>query len=186
MHWLDENDSVCCSRDTWIDVYYTPCYMKIVVEFSKDLHDFNTDFCLKITMKFYTFGCFFYHYSYIIHCWGGFLVKADRYQKDNVEQTFTFCNQDFYVQVCYTCFFSLLKVKKYDVKHVNDILKKVCLFYLSDSTISRYHGYAKTRFEMLQIYLRTDKCEPNKAMTICCFRCLKIIACYILSDLYCV
>ena len=72
----------------------------------------------------------------------------------------------------------------YDVKHVNDRLKKICLFYLL--TISRYHRFAKTCFEMLKIYLRIDEYEPNKTMTVCCFRCLKIIVCFILSDLYCV
>ena len=73
---------------------------------------------------------------------------------------------------------------KFDEKHVNDSLKQICLFYLSESTISRYHGHAKTCFEMLRICLRPDDCEPKKAMTVCCFRCLKIIVCYILSDLY--
>ena len=82
--------------------------------------------------------------------------------------------------------FSLLKVKKFDVKQVNDRVKQICLFYLSELTISRYHGYARTCFEMLQSYLRAEECEPNKEMIVCCFRCLKIIVCYILSDLYCV
>ena len=81
-------------------------------------------------------------------------------------------------------FFSLLKIKKFNVKHVNDRLKWIYLFYLSESTISRYHGYVRTCFEMLQIYLRGDECEQNKAI-VCCFRCLKIIVCYILSDFYC-
>ena len=125
-------------------------------------------------MKIYTCGCFFVYYNYLMQC------------RVDVGQTFTFSKQDFYVQVCHTCFFSLLKAIKFDLNHVNDRLKRICLFYLSESTISRHHVHARTCFEMSQIYLRADECEPNKAMTICCFRCLKMIVCYILSDLYCV
>ena len=62
-------------------------------------------------MKFYTCGCFFDYYNYLIQWQGGFFLMIDRYQKDNVGQTFTFPNQHFYVQVCYTCFFHYLKLK---------------------------------------------------------------------------
>ena len=41
MHWFDENDSVCCSRDIQMENYCPPCQMKVLVEFSKNLYDFN-------------------------------------------------------------------------------------------------------------------------------------------------
>ena len=62
-------------------------------------------------MKFHTCGCF---------CQRGFFVMADRNQKDDVRKSLLFFNQDCFVQVCYTCLFSLLKGKKFDVEHVND------------------------------------------------------------------
>ena len=62
-------------------------------------------------------------------------------------------------------------------------MKKIFLFYLSDSTIPRYHGHAKTCFEMFQTYHNVIECKPDKIMSACCFRCLKIIVCYILFDL---
>ena len=46
VYCFDENDSVWCSRDIQIDDYCPPCQMKALVEFSKNLHDFNADFCL--------------------------------------------------------------------------------------------------------------------------------------------
>ena len=106
-------------------------------------------------------------------------------QKHNVGHTFTFFNQDSFVQICYTCLFSLLKVKKLDADDVNNKLREVCKFYLDDSTISRLNGHAKTCFEMLQTYCRPAKCKPDKAMFVCCFRCLKFFVYYILIfDLY--
>ena len=67
-------------------------------------------------MKNYTCGCLFDYYNYLIQCRGVFFVgvffvKADRYQKDDVGKTFTFFDQYFYVQICYTCFFDYLKLK---------------------------------------------------------------------------
>ena len=46
VYWFDGNDSVCCSRDIRIDDYCPPYQKNVLVVFSKDLHDFNTDFCL--------------------------------------------------------------------------------------------------------------------------------------------
>ena len=64
-------------------------------------------------MKSHTCGCF---------CLRGFFVMANRNQKDDVGKRLTFFHQDFFVQVYYTCLFSLLKGKKFDVEHVNDKL----------------------------------------------------------------
>ena len=33
---------------------------------------------------------------------------------------------------------------------------------------------------MLETYLFAPECEPDKAMAVCCFRCLKFLVCYIL------
>ena len=41
-------------------------------------------------------------------------------------------------------FFSLLRVKKLDAYDINNKLRRVCKFCLSDSTISRLHENAKT------------------------------------------
>ena len=154
----------------WMDDYCPPCQMKILVEFSKNLHDFNADFCrrfcLKITMKFYTCGCLFDYYNYLMHCWGGVFVKADKYQKDNVGKTFTFPIKIFFLYKAVIRAFFLYS--KYNLEHVNDRLKRISLFYLSYLTISRFYGHANTCFEMLQIYLRATECDPNKAMTVCC------------------
>ena len=92
--------------------------MKLLAVFSKSLHDFSNIvwflvFSWKIAVKFHTYGCF---------CQRGFFVMADRNQKDDAGKSLTFFNQDFFVQVCYTCLFSLLKGKKFDVEHVNDKL----------------------------------------------------------------
>ena len=46
VHWFGENDSVCCSQDIGIDDYCPPCQKIVLLEFSKNLHDFNADFCL--------------------------------------------------------------------------------------------------------------------------------------------
>ena len=96
----------------------------------------------KVTMKLYTCACLFDYYNYLLCCWGGFFVKGDICQKVHVGKTFTFTfsSQEFFVQTCYTCFFSLLKVKKLDT----DDLYRVSGFYLSASTISRLQEYAKT------------------------------------------
>ena len=45
----------------------------------------------------------------------GVFVTGDRNQKNNVGKSLSFFDKGFYVQVCYTCLFSLLKVKKCDV-----------------------------------------------------------------------
>ena len=81
--------------------------------------------------------------------------------------------------------FFTTKVKKFDADDVNNKLREVCKFYLDDLTISRLNGHAKTCFEMLQTYYRPPTCKPDKAMFVCCFRCLKFFVCYILIfDLY--
>ena len=46
VYWFDENDSVCCSRETLMENYCPPCQMKVIVMFSKNLLAFNVDFCL--------------------------------------------------------------------------------------------------------------------------------------------
>ena len=109
---------------------------------------------------------------------------AERNKKDDVRKN----NQSrfFGCKSAIHAFFSLLKVKKFNVEHVNDRLKRICLIYMSDSTISRFHGHANACFEMLQIYLRATECNPDKAMTVCCSECCKLLRCYILLDLYCV
>ena len=81
-------------------------------------------------------------------------------------------------------FFSLLKVKKLDADDINNKLRRACEFYLGDSTISRLKGYAKTCFYLLQTYHSVVKCEPDKIMSACCFRCLKTSIHYILDELY--
>ena len=58
-------------------------------------------------MNFDTYGCFFDYYNYLIRCRGGFFVKTNRYQKDNVEKTFTFTH----LKTFYTCFFHNTKLK---------------------------------------------------------------------------
>ena len=65
---------------------------------------------------------------------------ADRYKKRQCRKNFF----TFTFETCYTCLFSLLKVKELDADDVNNKLRQVCKFYLSDSTISRLKGYAKT------------------------------------------
>ena len=46
MHWFDENDSFYCCRETLMENYCPPWQMKVIVMFSKNLLDFNVDFCL--------------------------------------------------------------------------------------------------------------------------------------------
>ena len=58
-------------------------------------------------MNFDTYGCFFDYYNYLIRCREGFFVKTNRYQKDNVEKTFTFTH----LKTFYTCFFHNTKLK---------------------------------------------------------------------------
>ena len=62
-------------------------------------------------MKVYACGCLFDYYKYLMHRQRAFFVKADKYQKDNVGQTVNFSKQQFYVQVCYTCFFQYSNLK---------------------------------------------------------------------------
>ena len=50
------------------------------------------------------------------------------YLKHDVGHTFTFCDQDFLVQIYYTCLFSLLKVKKLDADAVNNKLREAYEF----------------------------------------------------------
>ena len=143
----------------------------------------------KILYLWLSFLLYFFYYAYLLYVCESqcFSVMVNRYQKHDVGHTFTFCDQDFFVQICYTCLFSLLKVKKLDAGDVNNKLSEVFKFYLGDWIISRLKGHAKTCFEMLQTYLRfrATKCEPDKVMSVCYFRCLKFLVCYILSfDLY--
>ena len=58
-------------------------------------------------MNFDTYGCFFDYYNYLIRCRGGFFVKTNRYQKGNVEKTFTFTH----LKTFYTCFSNNTKLK---------------------------------------------------------------------------
>lgn len=93
-----------------MDDYCPSCQMKILVEFSKNLRDFNADFCLrfclKTKMKFYTCGCLFDYSNYLMHCWGDVFVKADKYHKDNVGKTFTFPIKIFFcTKLLYVPFF---------------------------------------------------------------------------------
>ena len=46
MYWFDENGNVCYSKDIRIDDCCPSCQWKALVVFSKNLHDFNRDFCL--------------------------------------------------------------------------------------------------------------------------------------------
>ena len=46
MQLFNENDSVCRSRETLMENYCPPCQMKVIVVFSKNLHDFNVDLCI--------------------------------------------------------------------------------------------------------------------------------------------
>ena len=39
--WFEKNDSVCCSRDIRMENYCPPYLMKVLVEFNKDLYNFN-------------------------------------------------------------------------------------------------------------------------------------------------
>ena len=138
-------------------------------------------------MKFYTCGCLFDSYAYLLygHESQCFSVMVNRYQKHDGGHTFPFCDQDFCIQIWYTCLSPLLKKKKLDADDVNKKLREVCEFCLGDSNISRLNGHAKTCFEMLQTYLRAAEFEPDKAMFVCCFRCLKFLVCYLLTfDLY--
>ena len=101
MHWFDENDSVCCSRDIQMENYCPPCQMKVLVEFSKNLHDFNIIwFFLSLAQnnnEILYLSLSFWLLQLFNSLSERFFVKAGRYQKDNVGQTFTFSNQDFYV-----------------------------------------------------------------------------------------
>ena len=80
------------------------------------------------------------------------------------------------VEACHTCLFSLLKIKKFNMDRINDILKKFCRIYLGDSTISSVKGHAKTCFEMLQAYHYCD--SADKAISVCCISCLKFLVCH--------
>ena len=74
------------------------------------------------------------------------------------------------------------KVKKLNADDINCKLRQVCESYIGDSTISGVKGYAKSCFEMLETYHNVDDCEPGKIMSVCCYRWLKILIHYILSD----
>ena len=80
--------------------------------------------------------------------------------------------------------FSQHKVKKLDADDINCKLGRVCESYIGDSTISGLKGYAKNCFETLQTYRNVDNCKPDKIMYVCCYRWLKILIHYILSDIY--
>ena len=59
-------------------------------------------------------------------------------------------------------------------------------YFLGDLTISRRKGSTKTCFETLQTYHSVGDSEPGKIIYVRCYKCLKILIYYILSDLYCV
>ena len=116
-----------------------------------------------------------------------FLCNGEQISKTRCQTHFYFLRSRFSrTNLLYVSFFTT-KVKKLDADDVNNKLREVFKFYLGDSIISRLRGHAKTCFEMLQTYLkfRATKCEPDKVMCVCCFRCLKFLVCYILIfDLY--
>ena len=74
--------------------------------------------------------------------------------------------------------FSLIKFKKIDADDAKCKLRQKCVFHLAPISRLLSKGYAKTYFETLQTY--ND--EPDKTMSVCCYRCLKILIHYILKN----
>ena len=82
-------------------------------------------------MKFYTCGYRFDYYGCLLYGRESqrfFFLMVNRYRKHNVGHTFRLCNQYVFVPICYTCLFSLLKVKKLDADNVDNNLRKVWEF----------------------------------------------------------
>lgn len=102
-------------------------------------------------MKFYTCVCVFDCYAYLCNVKSKeqiVTILSNRPQKNVavLGKRFIFCDQIFCVDACHICLFLLLKIKKFNVDRINEILQK-CWIYLGDLTISRVKGHTNTCFE---------------------------------------
>ena len=65
-----------------------------------------------------------------------FHFRVIHIEKD-VGYTFTLCTIDCFIEVCYTCVFAMIKVRRFTEDLLKETLRPNCHSYLSESSISR-------------------------------------------------
>ena len=73
-------------------------------------------------MKSRVCGCLFDYYAYTISTKTNFLLSRDTYREKDVPYTFTLCTIDCFIQVCYTCVFRMIKVRRFDEDYVQIVI----------------------------------------------------------------
>ena len=109
----------------------------------------------------------------------------DTYIKKDVGYAFTFCTVDRFIHVCYTCIFTLMKIKRFNEDLLHKTLYLTCHNWQTDSYISRMQKKAKTCFQNLKVYLDVNDYNANYAMSVCCFENYKQFTCNFLYDDFC-
>lgn len=76
--------------------------------------------------------------------------------------TLSFCAVDSFMHVYYTCVFTSLKIRRFNVDILNETLRSSCHSWLTDSYISRVQNSAKTCYQNLIVYFKVDDCNANQ------------------------
>ena len=131
-------------------------------------------------MKFCICGCLFDYYAYITSTKSTFLLACDLYK--DIRYTFTLCTIDCFIHICYTCVFTMIKVKRFNEDLLNETLRSNCKIWQTDSHISRVQGTARTCFQNLKFSFMVNDFNANYEMSVCCFDGLKQFICNFLYD----
>ena len=157
------------------------------------LNSFSEELCYITCIDFYWLKkiilrvccCLFDYYIYKISTKSTFLLYRDVYKEKDIGYAFIKCTIDCFIYVCYTCVFTLIKIKRFNNDLLNETLRQACHTCLCDSHILRMQGTTKTCFQNLKVYLEKNECNANYATCVCCFECLKQFIYNFLYDDFC-
>ena len=133
-------------------------------------------------MKFCLCSCLFDYYVFKVSTKTTFSLLDDAYRGKGVRYTFTLGTIDCFIHVCYSCLFTLMKIRRFNKKLLNEALRSDCQSWQSDSYIERVNGATKTCFENLKFYLNANDYNANYAFCGFCFNCLRQFACNFLYE----
>ena len=103
-------------------------------------------------MKFSVCCCLFVYDIYKLSRKTTFSFSRNVYRSKDVGYTFTLCTIDYFIHVCYSCVYNMIKIKRFNENNLSETLWPSCHSRLSDSYLSRMNNTAKTCFQNLKPY----------------------------------
>ena len=136
-------------------------------------------------VRFRVCCCLYDYYVYIHSTKTVFTIYSNSYRQRDHGFTFTFCDDEQFVQVFYKCIYNSLLTRKFDQVRLNQLLNQTCqTYYAYSSYLERINGAAKNYFGVIKDHLIRDNAttDRNFVMTGCYFACFKNLIFHFLSD----